>query len=219
MDLSAELQYKIAFTIGKLAVPVSVVTMWGIMAFLVIFSIIMTRNMKLVPGKRQMAVEALVGMIYHVLYDILGEGGKRFIPYLGSVMLFLGVANVIGLFGFVPPTKDLNVTVALAIMSILLVEYAGIHKKGVKGWLKSFTFPVAMITPLNVMEVITKPLSLCMRLFGNVLGAFIIMSLIEHAAPIGVPLLASAYFDIFDGLLQAFVFVFLTALYIQDATE
>ena len=92
MDLNEELAYKIAFTIGPLQVPQYVVITWGIMAFLVIFSIIMTRNLKLVPGKRQVVIEGLVSFLYKLYYDILGEKGKRYIPYLGSVCIFLAVA-------------------------------------------------------------------------------------------------------------------------------
>ena len=87
-------------------------------------------------------------------------------------------ANLIGLFGVKPPTKDLNVTAGLALMSIILIQYASIHKKGVKGWVKSFTQPIAIVTPINILELFIKPLSLCMRLFGNVLGAFVIMELL-----------------------------------------
>ena len=124
-----------------------------------------------------------------------------------------------GLFGITPPTKDLNTTAGLALMTIVLVQYAGIREKGVGGWLKSYTEPVAIITPLNILEIGIKPLSLCMRLFGNILGAYIIMELIIYVVPAVVPLVASAYFDIFDGLLQAYVFCFLSSLYIHEAIE
>ncbi len=85
--------------------------------------------------------------------------------------IYIGVSNIIGLFGFKPPTKDMNVTAALAIMSIVLVEAAGIRKRGVKGWIKSFAEPSPVVEPINVLEIFIRPVSLCMRLFGNVLGA------------------------------------------------
>ena len=129
------------------------------------------------------------------------------------------MANLLGILGFKPPTKDLNVTAALALMSIVLIETAGIRVKGLKGWLKSFTEPIAIVTPINIMEVFIKPLSLCMRLFGNVLGAFVIMKLIEYILPVGLPVLFSAYFDIFDGLIQAYVFVFLTGLFSRNQSS
>ncbi len=78
---------------------------------------------------------------------------------------------------------------------------------------------MAIVTPLNVLELAIKPLSLCMRLFGNILGAFIIMELLKMVIPAVIPLAASMYFDIFDAFLQAYVFVFLTSLYIQEAIE
>ena len=135
------------------------------------------------------------------------------------LFVYIGFANIIGLLGFTPPTKDLNVTAGLAIMSIVLVEVAGIRAKGTKGWLKSFAKPVAIIAPLNVMELVIRPLSLCMRLFGNVLASYIIMELIDAVCPIVIPLAFSAYFDIFDGFIQAYVFVFLTSLFINEAIE
>ena len=113
----------------------------------------------------------------------------------------------------------MNVTAALALMSIILIEYAGIHRKGVKRWFKSFAEPIALIAPINVLELVIKPLSLCMRLFGNVLGAFVIMELIKEVVPMVVPVAFSLYFDIFDGFIQAYVFVFLTSLYIGEAIE
>ena len=88
-----------------------------------------------------------------------------------------------------------------------------------KGWLKSFAEPVPIILPINILEVFIRPLSLCMRLFGNVLGAFVVMELIKLLVPVVVPVAFSCYFDIFDGLIQAYVFVFLTSLFIKEAIE
>lgn len=209
-----------ATQIGGITIPRGVYISWGIIVVLVLLSIWFTRRMEVVPTrKRQVIIESFIGMLYNMLYGILGEHGKRYIPYLLTVMIYLGVANMVGLFGLAPPTKDLNVTLGLAVMSIILVQYASIHQKGVGGWLKGFTQPVAIVTPLNVLELVIKPLSLCMRLFGNILGAFIIMELIKMVIPAVIPLAASMYFDVFDAFLQAYVFVFLTSLYIQEAIE
>ena len=134
-------------------------------------------------------------------------------------LIFIAFSNMIGLIGLVPPTMDLNVTMALSLMSIVLVELAGIIKKGPKKWLKSFTEPMAVITFMNVLELFIRPLSLCMRLFGNILGATVIMELIKHVVPIILPAALSIYFDIFDGCIQAYVFCFLTSLYIKEAVE
>ncbi|MDO5403485.1 MAG: FoF1 ATP synthase subunit a, partial [Eubacteriales bacterium] len=161
----------------------------------------------------------IVTKLYSMVENMTGKEGKRYIPYLMTILVYIGIANIIGLFGFKSPTKDLNVTAALAIMSIILVEFAGIYQHGVKKWLHKFTEPIAIVTPINILEVFTRPLSLCMRLFGNVLGSFVIMELLEMVVPIILPTVFSMYFDIFDGLLQAYVFVFLTSLYIKEAVE
>ena len=118
-----------------------------------------------------------------------------------------------------PPTKDLNIPAALAVMSIILVEVAGIRAFGLGGWMKRFAKPMPILTPINILEIFIRPLSLCMRLFGNVLGAFVIMELVTLVVPVGVPAILSLYFDVFDGLIQAYVFVFLTSLYIAEAVE
>lgn len=223
VKLLEELECETVFTIpilGGIEVAESVVVTWIIMALLVIGSIILTRNFKVDHiSKRQAAVEAAVTWLQNFVADMVGEEGIQYVPYLVTVLLYIGVANIIGMFGFKSPTKDLNVTAALSIMSIVLIEAAGIRKKGGKKWLKSFAEPVAIIAPINVLEIFIRPLSLCMRLFGNVLGAFVIMKLIECLVPIGLPLVFSMYFDIFDGLIQAYVFVFLTSLFIKEAVE
>ncbi len=211
-----------AFTIpigNGLPVSESVVVTWCIMAFLVVISILFTRNLKLVPKGPQLYVEALVGFINSFFGNLLGEEGKKFVPYLGTVLIYLAVANMIGILGITPPTKDLNTTAALALMSIVLIEFGGLFAKGFKGWIKSFAEPIGIVAPINILEIFIRPLSLCMRLFGNILGGFIVMELIKIVAPIIVPLPFSFYFDVFDGLIQAYIFVFLTSLFLKEAIE
>ena len=222
-ELLEELNCDTAFTIpvfGGIEVAESVVITWVIMAFMLILAICMTRNLKVQnPGKRQVILETAVCGLQNMVKGIIGEEGAGYVPYLVTVIVYIGISNIIGLFGMKPPTKDLNVTGALAIMSIILIEYSGIHAKGVKRWAKSFAEPVAVVAPLNVLEIFIRPLSLCMRLFGNVLGAFVVMELLKIIMPAILPIQFSLYFDIFDGLIQAYVFVFLTSLFIKEAIE
>ena len=209
--LMEELECKTVFTIplfGGIGVSESVVVTWIIMAVLILIAFILTRNLKIKNiSKRQAVAELIVTKLTGIVENMVGPKGKVFVPYL------------IGLFGFKSPTKDLTVTVALAVMSIVLVEGAGIYFQGFKRWLHRFTEPMVIVTPINILEIFTRPLSLCMRLFGNVLGAFVIMELIKMVVPVILPSVFSLYFDLFDGLLQAYVFVFLTSLYIQEAIE
>ena len=191
---------------------------WGIMAFLVLGSILLTRNLRVEHiTKRQAVLETVVTTINDFFVGLLGENGKRYVPYLVSVALYIGCSNLIGVFGIKPPTKDLNVTAALALMSIVLIEYAGIHARGGLGFLKSLTAPTPIMTPMNILEIAIRPTSLCMRLFGNVLGAFVIMELIKLVVPVFVPAIFSLYFDLFDGLIQTYVFVFLTSLFMKES--
>ena len=204
-------------SIGGLQIPESVVVSWGIMAFLVIGSILLTRNLRVDHiTKRQAILETVVTFINDFFVGLLGEKGKRYVPYLISVALYIACSNLIGIIGLKPPTKDLNVTAALALMSICLIEYAGSHARGGVGFLKSLTAPTAIMTPMNILEIAIRPTSLCMRLFGNVLGAFVIMELIKQVVPVFVPAVFSLYFDLFDGLIQTYVFVFLTSLFMKE---
>ena len=222
-SLMEELNCNVVFTIplfGGIDVMESVVVTWIIMAIMMIASLILVHGLKVRNiSKKQAALESGMSFIYDFFEGLLGKEGKAYIPYLITVVIYIGIANMIGLLGFKSPTKDLNVTVSLAVMSIVLVEVAGIRKKGVRGWIKSFAEPIPIIAPINVLELFIRPLSLCMRLFGNVLGAIVVMALIKHLVPLVVPLPFSFYFDIFDGVIQAYVFVFLTSLYIKEAIE
>ena len=221
-ELMEALELKTSFVIpiaGGITVPESTVITWGIMAIVILLCIIFVRNLKVVPEGPQVYVEALVGFIYGFIGDLLGEKGKRYIPFLGTVLIYLGCANISGFFRVAPPTKDLNVTAGLAIISLFLIVFSGIREKGLKGYLFSYAEPMPMMIPVNLLELITRPLSLCMRLFGNILGGFVLMELITFAAPAIVPLPFSCYFDFFDGLLQAYVFVLLTSLFINESIE
>ncbi len=219
-ELMDQLTCQTVFTIGRLEIAESVVVTWIIMAFMLIAAIILTRNLKVTNiSRRQAVAEGIYVWLHNFVADMVGEKGRDYVPYLVTVLVYIAISNVIGLFGFKPPTKDLNTTIALSIMSIVLIEAAGIRKKGVRRWCKSFAEPVAILTPINILEVFIRPLSLCMRLFGNILGAFVVMELIKAVAPAIVPVPFSLYFDIFDGLIQAYVFVFLTSLFIKEAVE
>lgn len=224
-ELMEQLEIETVFEIPfiHVAVDEGTVVSWIIMAVLVIASALLTRNLK-VSGKiskRQLILEVCMDRLIGFFDKILGKEGRKYMPWLMSMAIFIGASNMVGIFGFKPPTKSLQVTAAMAITSIFLVEFAGIKERGFKKHIKAFAQPVAIVAPINLLELIIKPLSLCMRLFGNVLGAFIIMELIKSVVflKLGVPVAFSLYFDLFDGFLQAYIFVFLTAMYVKEAVE
>lgn len=220
MDVTEHLAPEHVFKVADYYINNTMVNFWIIIVVVGVLSFLLTRRLSVDhPSKRQVVLEMLVGLIRKFLNGTLDKKGRAFVPYLASVLIFLGVANTIGFFGLTPPTKDINLTATLALMSIVLVQIAGIKARGVKGWLHSFLEPVAIVTPINILELGIKPLSLCMRLFGNVLGAFIVMELLKSVCALIVPVPFSLYFDLFDGLIQAYVFVFLTSMYINEAVE
>lgn len=218
--LMEELEVETTLSICGIPIYESVVVTWIIMAVMIIASILLTRNLKVEnPGKVQLFLESVFSFGYKFFYDILGEHGKQYISYLMTIILYIGMANIIGIFGFKSPTKDLNVTIALSLMSIVLIEASAFKHKGPKKFIKSFAEPVAVVAPINVLELAIRPMSLCMRLFGNVLGAFVIMELLKYVCPVIFPVPFCLYFDLFDGLIQAYVFVFLTSLFISEGLE
>ena len=202
------------------------VVSWIIMAAMAVLCFFLTRGLK-VEGKlskRQLLLELAYTKGEAFFKDLMGPKIHMYIPWLMSMAVFIGISNIIGMFGMKPPTKSMQTAAAMAVTSIVLIEYCAFKDKGIKGRLRAFTKPVGIVTPIKVLEIFTKPLSLCMRLFGNVLAAFTIMKLIEISMsmilpPVIVPVIFSLYFDIFDGLLQAYIFVFLTALYLEEAVE
>lgn len=198
----------------------SVVITWIVIGILFLLILFLTRDFKVHNiSKRQAAVESFVMWIRGVTGGMLGDEGVRYQDYMAVVLIFIAASNMVGLFGVTPPTMDLTVTAGLSLMSIILVEGAGLRKKGLVKWFKGFAEPMPVIAPMNILELAIRPLSLCMRLFGNILGATVIMELIKHVVPVIFPALLSVYFDIFDGAIQAYVFVFLTSLYIKEAVE
>lgn len=204
---------------GLFQVPESVVVTWIIMAALVLASVLMTRRLRRVPGKVQTVLEMGVSFLNDFCKENLGEHWRPFAPWIGTVALYITAANLSGLFGLAPPTRDLTITAALALMSMVLIYGGQFRCRGLKGGLKKFAEPSPVLLPINLMEVAIRPLSLCMRLFGNVLASFVIMEMIKVMAPAIVPIPFSLYFDVFDGLIQTLVFVFLTTLFLGEAIQ
>ena len=219
----------VVFEIPFFNLPVSnvVIMSWIAMAVIILWAFLATRKMKLVPSGLQNTAEIVVESINNFTEGFMGKLGRSFAPYIGTVGLFLIIANTLGaLFmgelthGLIAPqTRTLAVPVALAVMTILIAIGAGIYYKGIGGFIKRLFKPIPILFPFNLLEFITKPLSLSMRLFGNILGAYILMELLFVSLPWGIPSIACMYFDLFDGGLQAFVFVLLTVLYISEEAK
>ena len=222
-SLVSELGNRTAFTIpvlGGIPVADAVVVSWLIMALLTVLALVLTRNLSVrSPGRVQAALEWAVQFLNGFVKDNIGSHWRPFAPWLGTVALYIALSNLIGIFGLTPPTKDISVTTALAVLSMLLIYGAQFRYNGLLGGLKKFAEPMPLLLPINLMEVVIRPLALCMRLFGNILGAYIIMEMLKFVAPAVLPAVFSIYFDLFDGLIQTVVFVFLTTLFTGEGIK
>ena len=232
---------KIMFTIseeipiiGGVPITETITTTWIIMAVLIIGSIILTKNLNKIPKGAQNVLETIVSVVYKLTEDTMGKDKVSFAPYIGTLMLYLAIANLVGLLGIRPPTADLNMTLALALMTFFMIHFNGIRKKGIFGYLKGFTEPFILLTPINLIGEIATPISLSFRLFGNMVGGTIIMALLYAALAsfttmliginvpilqVGIPAVLHVYFDIFSGLLQTFIFAMLTMVFVSGAMD
>lgn len=199
-----------------------------VMALLVTFILVVlfrlgSRHLELFPNRLQALMEMIYRGFRSLVDDVIGTEGRRFIPALGTVGLFIASCNLLGLLPeLASPTANLNVTVGCAVFIFFYYHYQGVRKHGLFKYIRSFAGPVWWMAPLFVpIEVIShfsRPLSLSMRLFGNIFGEdlviIIIASLVPFIAPL--PMMGLA---VFTSLLQAFIFVMLSAIYLAGAME
>jgi len=217
-----ELVPRVIFVIPGIEIKVTetVVITWVIMAVLTVFAMISTRNLKKKPGKIQNAAELIVEYTEWLVDNTMGSGFKGFAPYIGTLSLYLLLANTAGVFpGLRSPSSDLNTPAALALISFLVIHYYGFYEKGTIGYVRSFFAPVPLLFPMNLIGELAFPVSLGFRLFGNMVGALVILELIYSAAPALAPVIPHIYFDLFAGLIQAFIFAMLTMTYLSLAVD
>lgn len=222
--MELEFGVKTMFYLGKIPVTETVVTTWLIMAVLIIGSMIVTRRFKTAGpgdalGTTEQVVEVIVDGLYTFIGDIMGPKGQKFTPYMATLLIFLVCANLIGLLGFRPPTADLNTTLGFATISFILIQGTGLRTKGLLKYIKGLFEPFVFMFPLNVISEISTPFSMAFRLFGNILGGMIIMALLYAFAPVIVPVIPHVYFDLFSGIIQAFIFTMLTMVFVSMAID
>lgn len=204
----------------------SIIVEWIVILILGIGAFLLTRNLKLKPGKVQSALEKIYQTLRDLVVSTMGDVYESFLPYIGTLMIYLLVLNFIGLVGFKPPTQDLSITVSFAIVTFLVVNLNAMFKNGITGYAKGLVHPFAVMLPINILERVVLPVSLSLRLFGNMVAATMLVELVYHAlgsiapiAQIGLPVFVHAYFDIFDGTIQMLVFSMLTMINIKVTAE
>ncbi|MGE4318762.1 MAG: F0F1 ATP synthase subunit A [Deferribacterales bacterium] len=175
-----------------------------------------------VPGRGQNTVELLVKGVYGMCDDVMGHHGRPYIPLIFGIGLYVAFSNLLGIIpGFMAPTANLNSTAAPALVVFFVYQYIGFKKHGVH-YIKHFLGPVGWLAPLMlIIELIghfARPLSLSMRLFGNIFGEDLVIIILFMLVPFLVPL-PMFFLGIFTSVLQAYVFMMLSMIYISGALE
>jgi len=202
-------------------IPDYVVMVLIVAAFLTLALGLAARKRRLVPGKLQSVLELVIQFFESQLTEIIGPEGRKFLPMLGTVGLFIFCSNLLGLIpGFMSPTSKLNVTIGCALTVFFYYHYQGMRAQGVFKYLKHFMGPVPALAPLMIpIELIShfsRPVSLSIRLFSNIFAEDVLIVVIASIIPYFLPLPFMAL-SMFTGFLQAFIFILLACIYISSA--
>lgn len=195
---------------------------WFVMAALALFSFLATRRVSIIPGRFQNVMEVVVEVIDSFLTDTMGPQGRRFFPLIATLGIYILTTNLLGLIpGFESPTANLNTTVSMAVVVFAMTHIVGIRVHGIR-YIKQFMGPVWWLTPLvmpiEIISHFSRPLSLSVRLFGNIMGEDIVLAVVLMLVPLLVPLPVFVLM-IFTSFIQTIVFMLLTMMYIAGAME
>lgn len=215
----SEITAGIIFQFGPLQISNTVVTTWVIMAVTVLISWLVTRGLHQQPGQIQTAAEGVVHVIEEAIHEVAPEHTRQLLPFIGTLWLFLVIANLSGLIpGVHSPTRDLSATSALAILVFLSVHWFGIRSQGIKAYLRHYLKPSPILMPFHIISEITRTIALAVRLFGNIMSlemtALLILLVAGFLAPIPILML-----HIIEALVQAYIFGMLALIYIAGGIQ
>jgi F-type H+-transporting ATPase subunit a len=201
------------------AINLEVVVMtWIVIFVLLLFGFLAARKKKLLPGPLQIVGELIVGSLYQLTEDALDkELAQKYFPMVSALFLFLLISNWLGIIPHLhEPTQDLNTPLSLGIMGFVISHYVGIKTKGFKKYASEYFQPMFFMMPLNLIGELSRIVSISFRLFGNIMGGSIIILVVSHLTySILLPPFLNAFFGLFVGTIQAFVFTMLTVVYIS----
>ena len=239
---------KVLFNIpifGGIPITETIVNTWIVMALIVGLCLFLTHGMQVhARTKRQVVAEYLVGMVRNMVKNNMGERFMQYVPFIGALFSLAMLSSLISMVGMFSPTGDLSTCVGWALLVFVVITYYKIRTQHIGGYLKGFTQPVFIMTPLNMISEVATPISMAFRLFGNIASGSVvtlllygglaalssgILGLIPGAVgevlslipifQLGIPAILSIYFDLFTSVLQAFIFCMLTMMYIKLACE
>ncbi|KEO55538.1 F0F1 ATP synthase subunit A [Thioclava indica] len=217
--MNSPLESAALFYIGPVAITQAIVMTWVIMAVLVIGAYLLTRRLSLHPSKRQVALELLVDTLDTQIRETTGAAPAPYRGFIGTLFVFILVANWSSLIpGVEPPTAKLETDAALAALVFFSVIWFGVRGAGVGGYLRSFAMPNPVMIPLNMLESVTRVFSMFVRLFGNVMSGVFVIGIVASLAGLLVPIPLMAL-DLLTGLVQAYIFAVLAMVFIAATVE
>lgn len=206
---------------GLFKVNATLAFTWLVMAILVVGSWVVTRRLRTDTSlsRGQNLLEIVVEGIQDQIRDITQQDPGRYLPFIGTLFLFIAVSNVLTLVpGFRPPTGSLSTTSALALCVFVAVPIYGIAAQGVRGYLKTYIRPSVFMLPMNILGELTRTIALAIRLFGNIMSGSMIAAILLAIAPLFFPILMNAL-GLLIGLIQAYIFSILALVFIASATR
>lgn len=218
MDIDTSL-IKPVFELGPFVITNTVVTTWAIMAIIWLFVWLVSHRLRTDPGPLQTAVEGIVATIEAAIAEVAPQQARYILPFIGSLWIFLVIANLSGLIpGVHTPTRDLSATAALAILVFLSTHWFGIRIRGLKGYLRHYLSPSPILLPFHLISEVTRTVALAVRLFGNMMSlemaALLILLVAGFLAPVPILML-----HIIEALVQAYIFGMLALIYVAGGIQ
>jgi F-type H+-transporting ATPase subunit a len=213
------LNQQIFWHIGPLEITDTVITTWGVILVLWLFSWVVTRRLRDEPGTLQTAVEGAVSAIEDAVKSVLPEYGGLVLPFIGTLWVFLALANLSGLIpGLHSPTRDLSATAGLAFLVFLASHWYGIRIQGLRSYLRHYVSPSPILMPFHLISEVTRTVALAVRLFGNMMSlemaALLVLLVAGFLVPVPILML-----HIVEALVQAYLFGMLALIYIAGGIQ
>ena len=214
-----DLNAAVVFHLGPMEVSNTVVTTWAIIAVTGLLAWLATRRLRIEPGPRQTALEGIVCVIEDAVVAVAPEHARTIMPFIGSLWIFLVVANLSGLIpGVHSPTRDLSATAALAFLVFLSAHWFGIRIQGLRSYLRHYLSPSPILLPFHIISEVTRTVALAVRLFGNIMSlemaALLILLVAGFLAPVPILML-----HIVEALVQAYIFGMLALIYVAGGIQ
>jgi F-type H+-transporting ATPase subunit a len=206
---------------GPARLNATILYTWLVMALMVLGSWLITRNLssKIELSRGQNLLEVLVSTIRQQIRDISQQDSASYLTFIGTLFLFIAIANVLTIVpGYMPPTGSLSTTAALAICVFVAVPLFGIAKQGLGGYLKEYARPTPIMLPFNIIGELSRTVALAIRLFGNVMSGTVIAAILLSVVPFFFPVILQVL-GLLTGVVQAYIFAILAMVYIASATR